>query len=72
MSDVKERVKNTNWIKAACIRAIKTICQCALGIIGTSLLLSEVNWMMLLSSSALAGIVSLLTSVAKGLPEVDE
>lgn len=58
------------WWKAAGIRAIKTIAQCAVATIGTSALISEVNWMAVVSASALAGVLSLLTSVA-GLPEVD-
>lgn len=58
------------WWKAAGIRAIKTVCQTAVATIGTSALLTEVNWMAVVSASALAGVLSLLTSVA-GLPEVD-
>lgn len=58
-----------SWIKAAGIRAIKTVAQTAVAAIGTSALISEVNWLAVLSTSALAGLLSLLTSVA-GLPEV--
>lgn len=58
------------WWKAAGIRAIKTIAQTAVATIGSSVVISEVNWLVVLSASALAGILSLLTSVA-GLPEVD-
>ena len=59
------------WIKAAGIRAIKTIAQTAAATISTCSLLGEVNWVMVLSSSILAGILSLLTSIA-GLPELDK
>lgn len=59
-----------NWWKAAGIRALKTVCQTAVATIGTSALLTEVNWLAVASAAALAGVLSLLTSVA-GLPEVD-
>lgn len=57
------------WIQAAAVRALKTVAQTAAATIGTSAVLAEVNWIMVLSASVLAGILSLLTSVA-GLPEV--
>ncbi len=57
------------WWKAAGIRAIKTVAQTAVATIGTTALISEVNWVVVLSASLLAGVLSLLTSIA-GLPEV--
>lgn len=62
---------NKKWWKAAGIRAIKTICQTAVATIGTATVLEDVNWLMILSASLLAGILSLLTSLA-GLPEVGD
>ncbi len=59
------------WFKAAGIRAIKTMAQAAIAMIGTSVMLEDVSWQMVASASVLAGVLSLLTSVA-GLPEVDE
>lgn len=61
---------NKNWLKAAGIRAIKTVAQTAIATIGVSATMSEVNWIMVGSASLLSGILSLLTSVA-GLPEVE-
>jgi len=58
------------WWKAAGIRAIKTVAQTAAATIGTSAAMGDVNWLMVASSAALAGVLSLLTSVA-GLPEVE-
>ncbi len=56
------------WIYAAGIRAVKTMCQTAIGVIGASAVMSDVNWQVVLSASVLAGISSVLTSLA-GLPE---
>ncbi|MCH1984541.1 holin [Ruminococcus sp. OA3] len=58
-----------HWLKAAGIRAIKTVAQTAVATIGTAAVLGEVNWAMAASAAALAGVLSLLTSVA-GLPEL--
>ena len=59
------------WWKAAGIRAVKTFAQAAIGTIGASVVLADVDWMVVLSASVLAAVLSLLTSVA-GLPELDE
>ena len=59
------------WWKCAGIRALKTVCQTAVATIGTAVVLSDVNWLAVVSASILAGILSMLTSVA-GLPEVDD
>lgn len=70
--DLKGRIIMRNWktwLKAAGIRAIKTVAQTAVATIGTSAILSDVNWLAVLSASALAGVLSLLTSIA-GLPEI--
>lgn len=58
------------WVKAAGVRAVKTVAQTAVATIGTGAVFAEVDWRMVVSASLLAGVLSLLTSVA-GLPEVD-
>lgn len=63
--------KTKKWIKAAGVRAVKTIAQTAIATIGTAAALGSVDWIMVASASALAGILSILTSIA-GLPEVKE
>lgn len=57
--------------KAALIRAIKTVCQTAIATIGTAMVITDVNWMYVISASALSGILSILTSLSVGLPEVE-
>lgn len=63
--------KSKKWWRAAGLRAIKTVAQTAVGCIGASVVLSDVSWPVVVSAALLAGVVSLLTSVA-GLPEVEE
>lgn len=62
---------NKKWFKAAGIRAIKTMAQAAVAMIGTSVVLTDVSWQTTVSAAILAGVLSMLTSVA-GLPEVDK
>lgn len=62
---------NKQWFKAAGVRALKTVCQTAVALIGTTLVISDVDWVTVGSASVLAGILSLLTSVA-GLPEIKD
>ncbi len=64
---MKTKVKN--WMKAAGIRAVKTVAQTAVATIGTAAVLGDVNWVMVASAAALSGVLSLLTSIA-GLPEL--
>lgn len=67
----KKTLGNINWWECALMRALKTVAQTAIATIGTSVLIAEVNWLIVLSASALAGVLSLLTSLA-GLPEVKD
>lgn len=61
--------KTKQWLKAAGVRSLKTIAQTAVATIGTAAMLGDVNWIAVLSASALSGVLSLLTSIG-GLPEV--
>lgn len=63
--------KVKNWLKAASVRAIKTVAQTAIATIGSSAIISAVDWKVVVSASLLAGLLSVLTSVA-GLPEVED
>jgi hypothetical protein len=68
-------MKNENtkkWLKAAAIRALRTVAQSAIATIGTAAVLGDVNWIMVGSAAALAGILSILTSIVTGLPEVKD
>lgn len=67
----KPDVNTVKWLKAAGVRAIKTVAQTTIATIGASTTMGEVNWVMVGSASLLAGVVSILTSVA-GIPEVKE
>lgn len=60
------------FIKAAAIRAVRTIAQTAIATIGSAAVLEAVNWQIVLSASVLAGVLSILTSIVTGLPEVDD
>lgn len=69
--DYLKRTNKGKWIKAALIRAVKTVAQTAIATLGTTALITDVNWSVVLGASAMAGLLSLLTSLA-GLPEVKE
>lgn len=64
-------IKNKKFWQATAIRAIKTICQTAIATIGTGKLVSEIDWKVVISASIVAGILSVLTSIVTGLPEVE-
>ena len=66
-----KKIFTKKWFKASFIRAIKTVAQTAIATIGTSAIITEVDWKVVVSASLLAGLISVLTSVA-GLPEVEE
>lgn len=68
---LKVSVDTKKWLKAAGIRAVKTMAQTAVAVIGTGSVISAVDWKMVVSSAVVAGVVSVLTSVA-GIPEVTE
>jgi hypothetical protein len=70
MERIKNELVSADFWKAAGIRALKTFCQTAIAAIGTTALIEEVNWLVVGSASLLAAILSLLTSIATGLPEV--
>lgn len=69
MDRIKNDITKAEFWKAAGIRALKTFCQTAIAAIGTTALVEQVNWLVVGSSALLAGILSLLTSIALGLPE---
>ena len=64
-------MSKTFW-KCALIRAVRTLCQTAIATIGTTAVLKEVDWLLVLSSAGLAALLSILNSIATGLPEADE
>lgn len=72
LNGIKKDVTNKSFWKATAIRALKTFCQTALSMITVGQAVIEVNWINVISVSFVAGIVSILTSIATGLPEVDD
>lgn len=71
MSTILERIKNSTWLKAAAVRAVKTMAQTAVAMLPAAAAINQVDWLTVLGTAALAGVASILTSLA-GLPEVDE
>ena len=69
--NTRSKIKLQIWIKAALIRAVKTMAQAAIAMIGTAVVIADVDWKLTISASVVAGVLSILTSVA-GLPEVDD
>ena len=67
----KRNVDTIQWLKSAAVRAVKTVCQTAIATIGTTATISAVDWKLVISTSLLAGILSVLTSIS-GIPEVSE
>lgn len=68
---MRDNLSNKDFWRATAVRAIKTVCQTAIATIGTTALIEEVNWIAVASASLLSGILSVLTSIVAGLPEVD-
>lgn len=68
---MRDNLTNKEFWRATAVRAIKTVCQTAIATIGTTALIEEVNWIAVASASLLSGILSVLTSIVSGLPEVD-
>ena len=69
---IKNRIETVEFWKNAGFRALRTFCQAAIATIGTAALIQEVNWLIVLSTSGLAAILSLLTSIVVGIPETEE
>jgi len=69
---IKNRLETVEFWKNAGFRALRTFCQVAIATIGTTALIQEVNWLVVLSTSSLAAILSILTSIVFGIPETDE
>ena len=69
MDRLKNEITSPEFWKAAGIRALRTVCQTAIATIGTTAMMTEVDWIMVANASALAGILSVLTSIVTGLPE---